>query len=71
MFCCCGVQVPMAGQICGMLHLCGKLAAAVSAVLEAPSCAHSKAVQDAVRTPADCGCLGNRCLCRAAGSHQK
>jgi hypothetical protein len=39
----------MAGKLCECLQLCGRLAAAVAAVLEEPSCEHSQDVHDAVR----------------------
>jgi hypothetical protein len=38
----------MAGKLCELLQLCAQLAAAVAAVLEEPSCEHSKDVQDLV-----------------------
>lgn len=40
--------VPMASKLCEMLCLGGQLAAAVVDVLEAPSCANSKQVQEMV-----------------------
>jgi hypothetical protein len=38
----------MAGKLCDLLQLCAQLAAAVAAVLEEPSCEHSRDVQDLV-----------------------
>lgn len=40
----------MAGQVCEMLGLASRLAAAVADVLEAPSCEHRERVHEAVRT---------------------